>query len=169
VGISKSGFWGQSIAVRCKSKTNGRRLLVMACSSRKTSIAEWVPAIDRYDGVMFRVVSRLRRLRQMPDDVDVVILSAKYGLLESGELIQAYDMRMTPEAARRQSDRNVAVLKTKLDSKRYAEVFISAGKTYLLALEPIGAWQKEDVPVAVNKGRIGKQLKTLKLWLLRSN
>jgi hypothetical protein len=125
-----------------------------------------LPAIDRYDGVAYRVIKRLQRLGQYPEDVDVVIVSAKYGLITSEKLIQNYDQRMTTERALEQVEDNRVMLAQLLGSNDYKEVFISAGRTYLLALEPFDVW-RGSVLVTVNRGKIGVQLKGLKEWLLR--
>lgn len=82
-----------------RRKTEARRLLIMACSSRKSPAFGLLPAIERYDGVAFRVVKRLLRIVQFPPDVDVMILSAKYGLIGQDEPIGDYDLQMTPELA----------------------------------------------------------------------
>ena len=143
-----------------------RRLLVLACSSRKAAEVEALPAMDRYDGVAYRVVKKLRRLGEFPQDVDVMILSAKYGLIEGEEPIHDYDLRMTAELAQEQAERNRDALRRRMESGEYSEVFISTGKVYLLALEPLGAWQG-GVRVVTNCARIGCQLKAMKGWLVQ--
>ncbi len=147
-------------------RSMGKRLLVMACSSRKVSSSGPLPAIERYDGVAFRVVKRLRRLGRYPHNVDVLIVSAKYGLIRHDQPIDNYDLRMTPERALEQVEQNRAILRQLVDSSYYSEVFVSVGKVYLMALEPFDAWQG-SVIVTVNSGKIGVQLRSLKQWLLR--
>jgi hypothetical protein len=139
--------------------------LVLDCSSRKVPTTGRVPAIDRYDGVAYRVVKRLQRLGQYPDDVDLIIVSAKYGVIPHDHPIPDYDLRMTPERAREQADQNREFLTGLLKRHSYGEVFISAGKDYLLALEPFDAWQ-QGTRVRVNAGTLGLQLKKLRAWLL---
>jgi hypothetical protein len=160
-----AGSWGPAMATP-RRKTPSRRLLVLACSSRKLQSTEPLPAIKRYDGVAYRVINRLHRLGQYPEDVDVVIVSAKYGAITSDKLIQNYDQRMTTERAAEQVEDNRVALAQLLQSRDYKEVFISTGKTYLLALEPFDAW-RGAVLVTVNRGKIGVQLKALKEWLLQ--
>jgi hypothetical protein len=138
---------------------------VLACSSRKVSSAGLLPAIERYDGVAYRVVKRLQRLGQYPKDVDLLIISAKYGIIQYDHPIPTYDLRMTPEQALEQAEENHNILSRFLHGRSISEVFISAGKEYLLGLEPFDAWRGE-VRVRTNKGKIGLQLKALKDWLL---
>ena len=114
----------------------------------------------------YRVVKRLQRLGRYPEDVDLLIVSAKYGIIRPDQPIPAYDLRMTPERAMEQAGQNRTFLTGFLKSSSYSEVFISAGKDYLLAIEPSAAWCGA-VNVTVNMGRIGCQLKKLKGWLLQ--
>jgi hypothetical protein len=139
----------------------------MACSSRKSSALGLLPAIDRYDGVAYRVVKRLQRLGQYPEDVDLLIISAKYGLIPHDQPIPAYDLRLTPERALEMANPARDYLIRFLNRSPYSEVFVSAGKDYLLALAPISAWQGR-IKVTRNKGTIGVQLKALKSWLLQA-
>jgi hypothetical protein len=125
-----------------------------------------LPAIERYDGVAYRVMKRLQRLGQYPEDVDVVIVSAKYGVIKSDKPIPNYNIKMTRQRAMEQAEDNRAILDGLVQSNDYREVFISAGKVYLLALEPFSAWQS-TVMVTVNSGSIGVQLKAMKEWLLK--
>lgn len=142
-----------------------RRLLIMACSSRKFPTPGSVPALERYDGVAYRVVKKLRREGRFPDDVDVLILSAKFGLIQSDQPIPDYDVRMTAERAQEQVVQNRQLLAGLLRGGAYDEVFISAGRNYSPALEPFDTW-RGSAAVATNKGKIGVQLKSLKSWLL---
>ena len=79
--------------------TEHRYLLIVACSQRKRSDPGLLPAIERYDGVNFRVLRKARREGYWPENLDVLILSAKYGLLKPDTLIEDYDSRMTQERA----------------------------------------------------------------------
>ena len=72
-----------------------RRLLLLGCSERKRRVRGSVPAIDLYDGPHFRSLRRLQMAGSIPSDV--IILSAKYGLLRPQDLIHDYDRRLNPE------------------------------------------------------------------------
>ena len=78
-----------------------RSLRIVACSQRKRRDSGLLPAIERYDGLYFRVLRKARREGYWPANLDVLIVSAKYGLLELHTAIENYDLRMTPEQAMR--------------------------------------------------------------------
>jgi hypothetical protein len=149
-------------------ETASKRLLVMACSSRKLPDTGVLPALRRYDGVAFRVVKRLQRLSQFPRTVDVLILSAKYGLITADRPIPDYDLRMSPALARAQAQENCTTLRKVVESRPYDDVFISVGRVYLQALEPFEAW-RSGCHITVNRGKIGCQLRGLKSWLLATS
>lgn len=72
-----------------------RYLLIVGCSQRKRSDPGLLPAIERYDGVNFRVLRKAKREGYWPANLDVLILSTKYGLIKPETPIEDYDLRMT--------------------------------------------------------------------------
>ncbi|SKB15099.1 hypothetical protein PL11201_690120 [Planktothrix sp. PCC 11201] len=54
---------------------------------------EFLPAIERYNGVAFRVVRKFLQ-EQTTDYLDIFILSAKFGLIPAYQLIPNYDQKM---------------------------------------------------------------------------
>ena len=162
------------------SETRPRRLLILSCSDRKNDVAPDSPqqlfdfmttrrarspaAWDVYDGVAFRVVKRCQREGTFPPDVDIVILSAKYGLITPEREITHYDLKMTPELAGRQRATNVRLLREMLRERTYREIFLMMGRTYLQALEPLDEWVG-GVKIIHEPADIGVMLGKLKAWL----
>ena len=72
-----------------------RLLLIIACSQRKRSELNLLPAIGRYDGVYFRLLRKARREGYWPENLDMLILSSKYGLIDLSTPIAYYEQRMT--------------------------------------------------------------------------
>ncbi|MCS7242945.1 DUF6884 domain-containing protein [Candidatus Caldatribacterium sp.] len=142
-----------------------RRLLIMSCSSRKHKVVGTVRAWDLYDGVAFRLVKKLQREGKFPEDVDILILSARYGLISPTEEIEFYDQQMTHTTACEQVQHNVLTLQHILSVRNYREVFMVAGSTYLEALRPFAAWVPVGVKVTVASGGIGEKLQKMKRWL----
>ena len=75
-----------------------RRLLVVACSACKNKIDGFLPAIERYDGPVFRVLRKYLR-EESTGVADVLILSAKFGLISANKLIPDYDLEMSEAVA----------------------------------------------------------------------
>lgn len=76
-------------------------LLVMACSATKRPSRALMPAIERYDGVMWRTLrAALAELSEAArQSVNVWFLSARYGFQRAEMPIAFYEDRLTPKRA----------------------------------------------------------------------
>jgi len=101
-----------------------------------------------------------------PEDVDLLILSALYGIITPNELIKSYDLKMTKEIAIRLAPQNVTKLRAIMGRNNYQSVFINVGKTYLLALQPLEGWVPPETQVFIAEGKIGQKLNQMKKWLM---
>ena len=138
-------------------------LLIISCSQRKIKTELPVPAIRRYDGPLYRML-RKHPFKDAP--IDIAILSARYGLLLCNEPIPDYDQKMTTERA---SDpdfqyqvQNRLNLFRKL--RKYDQVFINLGKTYMHALENYD-WGR--ILTLEATGGIGQRTSQVKAWIDR--
>lgn len=73
-----------------------RRLLILACSATKRGGPTYMPAIERYDGPLWRT---LRTVDPRGEKAKVAFLSAKLGFRAANTPIETYDARMTPAIA----------------------------------------------------------------------
>lgn len=74
------------------------RLLILACSATKRGGTERIPAIERYDGPLWRT---LRHCDPEGRKAMVALLSARYGFRDASSPIENYDARMTEDVAGR--------------------------------------------------------------------
>ena len=68
-----------------------RSLLIISCSSRKINTLGSMPAFERYDGQSYRIICKAIREGCFPTNLDILIISAKFGLLRWDEEIEDYD------------------------------------------------------------------------------
>ena len=142
------------------------RLLLLGCSQAKVSDPEPLPAIERYDGPAFRLVRRFLRTAPAPlQDVDIYILSARYGLIPATTEIADYDERMTPRRAAALRADTLSELQQIVEQTRPTRLFISLGRDYLAAIEGFEARLPPFVQVTVSREPAGKQLTALRAWL----
>ncbi|MEG5035025.1 DUF6884 domain-containing protein [Microcoleus sp. AT3-D2] len=141
-----------------------RHLLILACSQRKRSDADSLPAIERYDGPTFRLLRRFLR-KQPSAPLEIYILSAKFGLIPSDYLIPNYDQRMTKMRSRQLQPEVIAKLKHILNAKPYQQLCICLGRDYFLALDKYDMLIKSGLIVRVATGSLGKKLSSLHDWL----
>ena len=142
-----------------------KRLLILSCSRRKRPDPHLLPAIERYDGPMFRVLRRfLMNSPQKARLLDVLILSARFGLILASETIPNYDWRMTRERAAQLRPEAQARLERIFERTAYEEVFICLGSRYREVLDG-RQWPLPGLRVKVAEGSIGMKLAGLRDWL----
>jgi hypothetical protein len=143
------------------------RLLILACSQRKSPVRKALPAIERYDGPAFRVLRKF--LLEAPEDApQILILSARYGLIDSAKPIRDYDCRMTAARAERHNPAALEDLRRILRARHWGAIGLCVGKDYWAALDGLGQLLPEDTPVAVLGGGLGRRLTNLHRWLRSS-
>lgn len=95
------------------------------------------------------------------------MLSAEFGLISGQQMIPIYDRRMTPVRAEQLRPKALDTFKDQIANHRYAELFLSMGKTYLLALEGYEKLLSPATRAIVSRSTAGRKLSELKAWLSR--
>lgn len=138
-------------------------LLVQSCSATKESVDNPVPALDLYDGYFFRIIKKALRADQFQPELDIIIISAEHGVVETDDEIGYYDRRMDTERANELNDNVVSAIARKVSENTYDKVWVNLGKDYLPAVH--GLESAVEVPVnyieGCGIGMKGKQLKHL--------
>jgi hypothetical protein len=123
-----------------------------------------LPAIERYDGPIFRVLRKHTR-EAAEDATDTCILSARFGLILGGCLIPRYDRRLARvnhEALCRRVEKQ---LKQTLDQIQPERLFVSVGSRYWPLLEEALAREVAPSKLVVAIGGIGGRASQLSHWL----
>lgn len=143
-------------------------LVVMPCSATKSAAAGELPAVDRYDGPMWRTLRAAVREARQP--VDVWFLSARFGFHPATLGIPDYDQVMTASRA--------AELLTLPTSNRHAfaaavqaagDVLFVGGRLYRdtmrrASVDAPGGFRFVDETTGLG---IGYQRAELRAWLQR--
>jgi len=136
-------------------------LLIQSCSATKQDVEKPVQALDLYDGYFFRIIKKAVRAGRFQPGLDIIIISAKHGVVEPEDEIRYYDQRMDTEQAEELNDDVVDAIADKVTEEGYEKVWINLGKDYLPAVN--GLETAVDVPVGYIKGYgIGMKGKRLK-------
>lgn len=135
-------------------------LLIISCSKTKKDLQN-TPAIELYDGPVYRM---LRNRSKRP--LDIKIISAKYGLIDSEDHISNYDQVMTfKRAFELQHHISEEILQLVLHNS-YRQIFVNLGEIYMLALDRTTIrFLDEHRNTIFASGPIGKRLHQLKEWL----
>ena len=144
------------------------RLLILSCSQRKAAVPGCVPAIDRYDGPAFRVLRKYLR-EDASFAPTVLIVSAKYGLIESSCRIPEYDCRMTATRAKELRPCILAAARRALPARKWQEVAVCVGKHYRSALDGVLSLLPDGSRVVFISGGQGLRLTRLREWLRRNS
>lgn len=146
-------------------------LLIISCSQRKVETPDSLAAIDRYDGPAYRTLRKFRseQNKKFPNNLRILIISAKYGILYPESEIPNYDFKMTAERAEDMRSQLQADLYHCLYFYEIAyggmdQVFINLGKNYMRTLEGFH-WGLLSTMEA--SGGIGLRTQQMKTWLER--
>ena len=134
----------------------------MGCSQKKNPSIKPMKAIDRYTGLFFKV---LKKHNPKLKNLDIIIISAKYGFLLPETLIENYDLKLTNKRALELRDEINPKFNEFFRDRNYDEVFINLGKYYSKATYYCSGVNANKWIIA--KGAIGEKMAQLKKWLLK--
>lgn len=123
-----------------------------------------LPAIDRYDGPLYRVLRRYLR-QDLTLSVDIRILSAEYGLIPANYPVPCYNHRLTKKRADKLRYQVITEIGAVLSTKSYKNFLICLGKDYLKAISGYETVIPDDVSVKIALGGMGRKLSILYDWL----
>ena len=148
------------------SQTMVRRCLIVGCSRTKTDSPGLLPAVQRYDGPIYRVIRRyLREAPSAQRSLEIFVLSAEFGLIPGEAEIPAYDRLMTASRADELRPQVLNTTRDRISPQGYSEIFLSMSKTYSRALAGINDLVHDDTKVVLSSEPSGRQLTKLKQWL----
>jgi len=146
-----------------------KKLIILTSSYRMDDRKELLPAIERYDGVYFRLLRKYMREGRL-SNVDILILTERYGLISARKKIPFYIVRgkigelsLNEEEIRRIRLDNLKKLKK--ISQKYSEIYINVGKQYLKLIEGIESISKCKITYATGNG-LGAKATHMKNWIL---
>ncbi|EPA06516.1 DUF6884 domain-containing protein [Candidatus Nitrosarchaeum limnium] len=144
-----------------------KKLLVVSCSERKKIEVNRMPAIEMYDGPMFRMIRKHKPF--FYNGVDLLIVSAKYGLMKPTLQIANYDKRLSPEQIPKLQKQTLSRLEKFVSNENYKEIMFSMGKDYLSLFDGVDNVLPPKCTVKIAKGKIGQKLHKTKNWLNKTN
>jgi len=113
--------------------------------------------------VTFQNHQKAVRANRFQPGLDIIIISAKHGVVEPDDHIGYYDQEMDTERANELNDEIIDAIASKVVEHEYEKVWVNLGKDYMPAVDGID--EAVDVPVlhieGSGIGMKGKQLKHL--------
>jgi hypothetical protein len=139
-------------------------LVILGCGERKKLTSRLLPAIDRYDGPVFRVLRKHAR-DEPQNSADACILSARFGLIRGTLPIPRYDFSLLRADRRSLQNRVDRQFKRALDSIQPDRLFVSVGHSYWPLLAEAIARDVAPGKLAIATGGIGGRASQLAHWL----
>jgi len=145
-----------------------KRLLILGPSFRRRKDDGLLPALERYDGIFFRIT---RKYLGNAKDVDVLVMIDDLTLVE-GNAPLAYSapkgnewgkQEFSEEMIEKAKAKNEKFLREKLKNRKYLEVFLAMGKQYANALPDLKQFNVKVV--FPTYGGPGPKAQALKKWL----
>jgi hypothetical protein len=143
-----------------------RSLVILGCSQRKKLTSRLLPAIDRYDGPVFRVLRK--HAQEAPDkSPPACVLSGRFGLIPGQFPIPRYERLLKEEDWTELRTRVEEQLKRTLDEIQPEQLFVSLGHRYWTLIEEPLLREISPAKLVVAKGGIGGRASQLAHWLRR--
>ncbi len=113
---------------------NKKTLVITSCSKKKVISEGKIKSIIRYNGQMFNMTKTFVK----KNNYDLLIISAKYGLLKSEDKIENYELRLENQKQAIQLKAKVLpLLKTILKKEKYERIIVIMGRLYRTVIEDI--------------------------------
>ena len=147
------------------------KLLIMPPSYRRNTSEKELPALQRYDGVLYRVLRKALREKTL-EDLDILILTEDLRLVKAEEKIpfkppigqkwSGWGPAEIPEEVRK---KNLEFLKRLASITKYDEIFIALGLKFREAIEGIERIFPDSKIIYIQGRGLGEYAKMLKEWL----
>jgi len=143
-----------------------KHLIIISCSDKKNIEPDLLPAIQRYKGAWYGVINKLKREGNLPNNLDILIISARYGLINSEILIENYDQKMDYTRAKELNEPILSKLKNIISTTSYESILINLGAMYMAAISGFEKIIPNTTKIHFLKGRIGERKRDMKEWIL---
>jgi hypothetical protein len=140
-----------------------KRIVITSCSKLKRTDPELLPAIERYDGPNFKVLRKY--LKNSAGELDIYILSSKFGLVSYDTQIPFYDQKLCRNQSREFINTTFKQAEPLFSSKNKVEVFVNLGSLYLELFQPAIHKISQTNSLVITEGSSGKRLSEMHNWL----
>ena len=141
-----------------------RRLVIVSASQRRVPDPNPVPAIDRFDGVYFRILRKHLREGKLKD-VDILVVSDRHGIVGANDVVPFYPPSEKIKVEEHLRISNLKKIGDILKRTPYSEIYVVCGKDFQAFIK--GFEEGINVPVTYCQGRgLGPKARSLKNWIL---
>jgi len=151
-------------------KMTNKKLIIITTSYRiNKERKEPISAIDRCDGVYFRLLRKYIREEKLRN-VDILIVSEKFGLIWAKDKIPYYEVHgkmgsLSLEKKAMEDLRQQNLQKLKEVVNRYSEIYVNVGREYMKLIEGFEKFTTRKITYSVGKG-LGPKALHMKEWII---
>jgi hypothetical protein len=144
-------------------------MIILSASQRRLTDPHPLPAIERYEGVYFRLVKKHLREGRL-SNMDIIIVSEKHGIVRADENVPYITpfrgkLHLPEKQLEELKQTNLSKLGSIFNQHHYKEIFVVCGREYRKLIE--GFEQLTDAKVVFCKGAgLGPKAQDLKRWIL---
>lgn len=153
--------------LRCDDKM---RLLIMPPSYRRKYTPNLLPAIERYDGILFRVLRKFLE-KHKPKDLDIIILTEDLELIDANTPlppktpIKGKTKWLPEKIPNEKIEKNLKFLKNLAEKKQYSEIFVALSLKMRKALRGVETIFPNSKVIYIEGKGLGDYARHLKQWL----
>ena len=138
------------------------RLIIISCSQAKVlKPRAAIPALERYDGVLYKVLRKAKRESRFPDNTHIAIISARHGLIDAQTPIASYEKSLDSATARSLQPKVQQDVSALLKKGRYRDICVNLGRKYAALLPDLSPIRNATWA----EGGLGQRAAHLKAWL----
>ena len=141
-----------------------RRLVIVSASQRRAPDPNPMPAIDRFDGVYFRILRKYLRESRLKG-VDVLVVSDRYGILQANDLVPFHHPSDKIKATENARASNLTKLKDMLKKASYAEIYVVCGEDFQGFIRGFEEYANTTVTYCQGRG-LGPKARSLRDWIV---
>ena len=109
-------------------------------------------AMDAYRGPMFQVINKAKKENRWNSNIELGIISAKYGFLRDKDLIEYYDKKMSRKLALLHRRQIQTRIKEWHSEEHFSLIYILMGKIYLESVENLENIIKTEIKIESMQG-----------------
>lgn len=140
--------------------------MLLSCCERKKASPNLLPALERYDGPAFFILRKF--LNECPiqaEELDVYVLSAKFGLIAVTQPIPNYDLLLDTNRCVELQPRVHKQIQRWSQHSSYRELFVSVTQKYEAVLGDLSQLDPTKLKIHFARGKSGGKLSDLRDWL----
>jgi len=141
-----------------------RRLIIVSASQRRITDPSPLPAIDRFDGVYFRILRKHLKDGKLKD-ADILVVSDRHGVIKATDVVPYHPPSDKIKVEEHARISNVKIIEGIAKKTAYSEIYVICGKDFQGFIKGFEEFANTTVTYCQGRG-LGPKARSLKDWIL---